>query len=408
MTSSASWRNLELRVADYFERNGYSARTSQKERGRSGLVHELDVLAERSDAAGIHRVVVECKAWRSPVEKDVVYKLKEVMRDTGLSKGIVVSVGGLRSGARVAAEQAHIDVWGPDEIRHYLGEEALAGLPIALPDEALGVAVEIDRDTAERDIRKARAGFVGLGAEQVDSVDVLWVPALELQLAVTRLRTGLITDREEVVRRWVLFESLAGRMIGMRDEPRTFVPVRLDAATVRSLKAPPQIVSELRRTVTKHRGAKSETAQHARQVAFNAIGLPGSTREFAVEAERAVFVPFYVGVLRRKGRERLIAVHAGVGSRSEEVERSLHEKINVVRHALAREASPSLDASVADPLKVTEPASLPVVAPREGEIPAVPACKCGEAMIARQRRTDGAEFWGCPTFPRCRHTRPIA
>ena len=129
MISDPSWRNLELRVARYFELNGYTARTNQKEQGRSGLVHEIDVLAEKRDAAGMHGVAVECKAWRSPVEKDVVYKLEKVMQDAGLSKGMVVALSGLRSGARVAADEAHIEVWEPAEIRHYLGDEALACLP---------------------------------------------------------------------------------------------------------------------------------------------------------------------------------------------------------------------------------------------------------------------------------------
>src|SRR4051795_12884631 len=97
------WRNLEQRVAQYFEQNGYSATTNHREQGRSGLVHEIDVLAEKRDAAGTHRVVIECKAWRSAIEKDVVYKLERVMQDAGLSKGIIVCAGGLRSGARIAA-----------------------------------------------------------------------------------------------------------------------------------------------------------------------------------------------------------------------------------------------------------------------------------------------------------------
>lgn len=65
---NATWRNLEQRVAQYFQQHGYTARTNHKERGRSGLVHEIDVFAEKRDAAGTHRVVAECKAWRSPIE----------------------------------------------------------------------------------------------------------------------------------------------------------------------------------------------------------------------------------------------------------------------------------------------------------------------------------------------------
>lgn len=328
--------------------------------------------------------------------------LEKVMQDTGLSKGIVVSVGGLRSGARVAAEQAHIDVWGPDEIRHYLGEDALAGLPLAAPDEALGIEVTIGRDAAEREIKKARGGFAGIGTEEIASIDLLWVPAVELQLAVTRVRPGLVKDRDEVIRRWNLFEILAGRMVGQRDEPRAFVTVALLGPTVRAQKSSPQIVSDMRRTVAKHRNAKSEAAQKTRQAAYNAIGLPGSTREFAIEAEKQVFVPYFVGLLRRKGAERFVAIHAGLGARTEAVEQALHEKIDVVRAAIDAVISPQtpIDDDIGKSVvTAASTASKPRAEP--------PTCKCSAVMVLRHRKADGAAFWGCSTFPRCRHTLAV-
>ncbi len=38
-----------------------------------------------------------------------------------------------------------------------------------------------------------------------------------------------------------------------------------------------------------------------------------------------------------------------------------------------------------------------------------PRCpKCGLAMVRRARGRDGAPFWGCSTYPRCRGTRELA
>ena len=398
---SNSWRNLEQRVAQYFERNGYTTRLNHREQGRSGLLHEIDVLAEKRDAAGVHRVVVECKAWRSPIEKDVVYKLEKVMEDAGLSKGIIVSVGGLRSGARVAAEQAHIEIWGPEEVRHHLGDDALAGLPLRAPDTALGVPVAIDSGAAEREIRKARAGFAGVGSEDVDSIDLVWIPCLEFQLAVTRLRPGLIKDKEELVRRWALFEALTGRLIGARDDGRSFETIDLDGPVVRQQRSAAQVLANVRKIVGKHRNAKSDAALKARQTAYNEVGLPGSAREFAVEMEKAVFVPFFIGTLVRKGSERLVAIHAGNGVRIESVEQALHEKVDVLRHALTeRESRHAPTTSVADG-KV-----LPVATPETSVGEARP-CRCGSSMVLRHRKADGAAFWGCSAFPKCRHTEPI-
>ena len=84
-------RQLEQRVAAFFATNGYATRCNEILEGRSGGRHEIDVLAEKSDALTTYRVAVECKAWQQPIEKDVVSKLHYVLSDLGLSKGIVVS-----------------------------------------------------------------------------------------------------------------------------------------------------------------------------------------------------------------------------------------------------------------------------------------------------------------------------
>lgn len=386
---SSSWRHLEQRVAEYFERNGYTAKANQHVQGRSGLAHEIDVLAERRDAAGLHRVVVECKAWQSAVDKDVVYKLLEVMRDAGLSKGIIVSAGGMSAGARVAAAEAHVEMWGPDEIRHHLGDDALAGLPLAVPDTAIGAPVRIDAFTAEREIRKARGGFAGIGTEDVASINMVWIPCFEFQLAITRVRPGLVKDREELVRRWTLFEALAGRLVGWREGQSAFEPVQLDAPVIRQQRSAAQVLAVVRKTLAKHRNARTDAAEIARQGAYNAVGLPGSTREFAVEDEQSVVVPFYIGTLRRKTSERFVAVSANTGQRIESVERALHEKVDVLRRALTD-------------------AEAKVLARPDRRIAETPTCACGAPMVLRRRAADGERFWGCSTFPRCRQTQPMA
>src|SRR4051794_10162837 len=98
-------RDLEQRIAAFFGQNGYTTQCNAFVEGRSGGRHEIDVLAEKSDALTTYRVAVECKAWQAPIEKDVVSKLHYVVNDAGLSKGIIVSLGGARSGAdRTAAD----------------------------------------------------------------------------------------------------------------------------------------------------------------------------------------------------------------------------------------------------------------------------------------------------------------
>ncbi len=36
-----------------------------------------------------------------------------------------------------------------------------------------------------------------------------------------------------------------------------------------------------------------------------------------------------------------------------------------------------------------------------------PDCTCGSRMVLRRRKTDGAPFWGCASFPACRKVEPV-
>jgi hypothetical protein len=109
-----------------------------------------------------------------------------------------------------------------------------------------------------------------------------------------------------------------------------------------------------------------------------------------------------VGSLRRKARERLIAIHAGNGARIESVEHALHEKIDVLRLSMSDAVAPT---SAKRP-EVSAPVAKDVAAPATSP-PAGPVCKCGAPMVLRHRKADGEAFWGCATFPRCRKTMPI-
>ena len=43
----------------------------------------------------------------------------------------------------------------------------------------------------------------------------------------------------------------------------------------------------------------------------------------------------------------------------------------------------------------------------ETDTPSPPTCRCGAIMVERTRRKNGQSFYGCSTFPDCRHTGPI-
>jgi predicted helicase len=63
-------------------------------KGKSGVRHQIDVLTAHSDGTTIHETAIECKFRKGKVNKDVVMKLVQILEDTGISKGIIVSKSG--------------------------------------------------------------------------------------------------------------------------------------------------------------------------------------------------------------------------------------------------------------------------------------------------------------------------
>src|SRR4051812_13418344 len=83
-----AWRALEGAIGEYFKSNGYQVQLNVISEGRSGGRHELDVLAIKSDGVADFRVMIECKCWNTPIEKDVVSKAAHAVADLGLNKAI--------------------------------------------------------------------------------------------------------------------------------------------------------------------------------------------------------------------------------------------------------------------------------------------------------------------------------
>ncbi len=80
---------------------GYSSTCTVK--GKSGVSHQIDVLTAHSDGVHTYETAIECKYWKKKVNKDIVMKLVQILEDTGISKGIIVSKSGFtRDGIQYA------------------------------------------------------------------------------------------------------------------------------------------------------------------------------------------------------------------------------------------------------------------------------------------------------------------
>ena len=68
---------------------------SCKVTGKSTVEHQVDVLTSHSDGIHQYKTAIECKYWNENVNKDIIMKVKAIVDDANLHKGVIVSKLGL-------------------------------------------------------------------------------------------------------------------------------------------------------------------------------------------------------------------------------------------------------------------------------------------------------------------------
>ncbi|MNJ21397.1 Restriction endonuclease [compost metagenome] len=104
-----AWKKYQENAAEHFRALGMTASTDSEVRGvRTN--HDVDVLVTSHYAGFDITWIVECKHWKTPVNKLHVLALREIVADVGADRGILLSESGFQSGAIEAANLTNIQV----------------------------------------------------------------------------------------------------------------------------------------------------------------------------------------------------------------------------------------------------------------------------------------------------------
>lgn len=331
-----AWRELEAQIGAYFAANGYETQLNLVREGRSGGRHELDVFGVKSDGITSFHVMVECKAWNTPIEKDIVSKTAYVVDDLGLNKAIIVSLSGWRSGAEVAAEELGIELWDATDLEQKLGQVMVAQLKGATETRerrVFGPLPTVSRAEGERRLDKQRGGL--FGKEELAWWELVWAPfyLFEIRLSETERRL-LGKDRLKSRAIMNLYNALSGAFHLPHDPIATplgeipaerVIPSRLRHRT---------IAAELQKACKRRTELVSQNALRRQAAKITALGLPLPFTSMSIDATSDVAWPYYLGLLRRGDKERLVAVDATRGRVSEHMTTTMTEQHSYVLEAL--------------------------------------------------------------------------
>lgn len=104
-----TWQHLEELTADILRESGMTVQQQVRLRLPRGAV-DVDVLAEEITEGITHRIICECKNWRTNVPREVVHAFRTVMQETGANRGYIVSRTGFQQGAIEAAHATNVEL----------------------------------------------------------------------------------------------------------------------------------------------------------------------------------------------------------------------------------------------------------------------------------------------------------
>ncbi len=117
ITNTLDWKTYESITKYIYENLGkQSGVTVQgygndcKVAGKSGVSHQIDVITSHTEGSHTYETAIECKYWKKKVNKDIVMKLVQILEDTGISKGIIVSKSGFTHDGIQYAKHTNIEI----------------------------------------------------------------------------------------------------------------------------------------------------------------------------------------------------------------------------------------------------------------------------------------------------------
>jgi hypothetical protein len=200
---------LELKLYNLYKSKGYDVIHNVKKRGRSGAEHQIDVFAEYRCPLHTSQVIIEAKAYDSPINKDRIMKLIQIVDDLGVDRGIIITTSYFTPDAIKTAVGHNVTLWDRNHLVNLLGELEIIAVKRGLSEQVkitesivkphLSI-IDARRIVIDRLNKAAGGGFLGIGkiVERLENIWMVYYPyyEAEIQAHITEeMRTGLLSKK---------------------------------------------------------------------------------------------------------------------------------------------------------------------------------------------------------------------
>jgi hypothetical protein len=101
----------KAQLIQYLEKKGYKVKENAEVKGRSGAMHNMDMLATRDEGVITHRIAIGVEVAEKPMGLDRVFDFDDRAYDTGIPDKVLIAVPGLTKEARQFARRQGIKVF---------------------------------------------------------------------------------------------------------------------------------------------------------------------------------------------------------------------------------------------------------------------------------------------------------
>jgi hypothetical protein len=103
-------------LIQYLEKKGYKVKENSEVKGRSGAIHNIDMLATRDEGIITHRIAVGVEVDEKPMGLDRVFDFDDRAYDAGILDKVLIAVPGLTKEARQFARRQGIRVFEANQL----------------------------------------------------------------------------------------------------------------------------------------------------------------------------------------------------------------------------------------------------------------------------------------------------
>lgn len=100
LTYLIDWKEFELFVAELYKDDGdLIIQHNVTEVGKSQAKRQIDVLVTQKTKLHTIKTIIECKLWKSKVDRQVIDVLSASVEDLNANKGVIFTTKGYEEGA---------------------------------------------------------------------------------------------------------------------------------------------------------------------------------------------------------------------------------------------------------------------------------------------------------------------